>query len=684
MSTRAQRAGGGAQMASSPAARDGAVSRSTTCALPPAPRALRIVVLLLLIACGAAAQVGEKITVNVIEVPVTVADRDGNPRRGLTAANFAVFDDGHQRPLTGFETIDFAAPAAGESAIAPLNPAARRSFMLLFDLGFSSPAMLARAQEAARRFVRDTAKPRDLVAVGSISPEQGFRLLTAFTTDRELVAAALAEPLSFHGSDPLQVAASDPVQGADARPISHPLSVRDEAVRQSRTPAARPPDAFAGTRIEKEIDSLSALASMLRAVPGRKQIIFLSEGFDPEYVRGRDARDLGRTPALDPDTRYGNSGSMKLLREMAKTFRASDVVLHAIDIQGVRVQNDMSGARISSDDGLFLLARPTGGEVFHNSNDLGREFATMLRRQDVVYVIAFQAPATKGGKLHNLDVRLVGVPGARASYRSGYYESGPETPIQRTLSDAEIIVNDIPQSEVRVSAVSAAFPSDGERAQVPVIVEIDGAALLRNPAAEMYIYAFDQEGLVRDRLYQKMSFDLTKVGARLRDGGVKFYGTLALPPGRYAIKTLVRVGGDNERRGFARTDVVVPRPGEMALASFFIDERPGDWIMVKGTSHDPAAAYPFAISGETFVPSATGRPRCGGMRKLAVIVYNALPDDLTLQTTAASKVLRKVASGETTQLVIELEAPAAQPSVDVSVHKKNAVETVASARVALQ
>ena len=71
------------------------------------------------------------------------------------------------------------------------------------------------------------------------------------------------------------------------------------------------------------------------------------------------------------------------------------------------------------------------------------------------------------------------------------------------------------------------------------------------------------------------------------------------------------------------------------------------------------------------------------MRKLAVIVYNAEPDDLTLQTTASAKVLRKVAAGGTTQLVIELEAPPAQPSLDVSVRKKGAAE-VAWARVGLQ
>jgi VWFA-related protein len=628
----------------------------------------------LLVALSAAAQVGEKITVNIVEVPVTVVNASGNPVRGLTAANFELFDDGVRRPITALESVDFAAKVE-VSAFTPVNPAARRSFMLLFDLGFSSPTSLARAQEAARRFVRDTVTPRDLVAVGSISPERGFRLLTAFTTDRDLVAAALAEPASFRPSDPLQLAGGvgEPLV-PDARLAARPDGLRDEAIRQSRIPAP-PDDAFAGVRITNEIDALAGLASMLRAVPGRKQIILLSQGFDAGGgQRGLGMATAGQITNVDADARYGNSARMKLIARMAKIFRGSDVVLHAIDIEGVRVRG-------SSNDGLFLLARPTGGEVFADTNDLGRDFRKMLRQQDVVYVLAFQAPATKGGRFHNFEVRLVGVPGARASYRSGYYESGGETPIQRTLSNADVIVNDIPQSDVRISAVSAAFPAAGERAQVPVIVEIDGAALLKNAAAEMYIYAFDAEGLVRDRLYQKMTFDLRKVGERLRAGGVKYYGTLSLPPGQYAVKTLVRVG-DNERRGFARTDVVVPRRGEMALASFFIDERPGDWIMVKGTSHDPAAAYPFAINGEAFVPSATGRPRSGGMRKLAVIVYNAQPDDLTLQTTAASKVLRKVACGATTQLVIELEAPPAQPAVDVSVKKK--AGDGAWARVVLQ
>ena len=49
------------------------------------------------------------VDVRVIEVPVTVTDRSGNPVRGLTAANFQLFDDGRPQTITSFDNIDFAA-----------------------------------------------------------------------------------------------------------------------------------------------------------------------------------------------------------------------------------------------------------------------------------------------------------------------------------------------------------------------------------------------------------------------------------------------------------------------------------------------------------------------------------------------------------------------------------------------
>src|SRR5713101_5676007 len=109
-------------------------------------RPLGAVTSLLVLSAGLAfGQVRETVNVNLIEVPVTVFDGGGNPVRGLTADKFELIDQGQKRAITTFEVIDFASPVR---AISPLNPAARRSFLLLFDMSFSSPNGRTKAQDA--------------------------------------------------------------------------------------------------------------------------------------------------------------------------------------------------------------------------------------------------------------------------------------------------------------------------------------------------------------------------------------------------------------------------------------------------------------------------------------------------------------------------------------------------------
>jgi VWFA-related protein len=673
---------------------------------------LRFFAVAVMCATSAFAQMRETVNVNVVEVPVWVVDSSGNPVRGLTTANFEVYDNGKKQNITSFDKADFAAKEV-VNAISPMNPAARRSFLLLFDLGFSSPRALVRAQEAARSFVTTAVQPRDLVGVGTIDVDHSFRLLTAFTTDHSLVAAAIGDPHSFHGKDPLQIGnrtfvddliAVDSVGMQDAQDASPgapqksgTAKIADEENRETQQRMTASNEEFARDRVEKQIDYLADLAKTLQAVPGRKQIIFLSEGFDAKYLSGRDARETaanqrdftsvarGEVWNVDTNQQFGNTSSQSILDRMARTFRSSDVVLNAIDIQGVRVQNPNAAGATSassspnSNEGLFVVARPTGGDVFHNTNDLKSNFDRMLHAQEVVYILGFQSQSGAPGKLHDLKVKLVNSPG-RVSYRMGYYENGTESAAERALSTAEVIVNDIPQNGVRLAAFAAPFPVARGNSQVPVILELNGADLAKQvhgnaAGAEIYVYAFDSEGIVRDRLYQRVKLDMQKIGDRLRTSGLRYYGTLVLPPGTYAIKSLVLAGepdakrtNDADRRGYARTDVIVPQAGDVALLPPIpIDEQP-KWVLVKGADRGATGDYPFELSGQIFIPSATAS------NKVEVVVYGAAANELTWETTPKTKLLGTIPAMGATKFILQLDDPAPSSLLKVTMHMKGVAE----------
>jgi VWFA-related protein len=665
-------------------------------------RIRRITSALLLVAGAASAQLRETINVHVVEVPVTVVDRAGNPVRGLTAANFEIIDQGTRREVTNFDAIDFA-QRESERGISPLNPAARRSFLLLFDLSFSSPVGRTKAQEAARNFLARGLQRRDLAAVATVDVDHGFRLLTSFTTDRNILTAAIASPVTFVSSDPLRIAGSTvlEVPANDVRASSPSADAVSEQVADVARVEKRLNDSYNRVRVERQISMLSGLGRTLRMLPGRKQIVFFSEGFDARLVQGRDASgsstdamdDMQQTAAgatwrVDPDQRYGSSTSMSMLQAMARALRGSDVVLHAVDIQGLRVQNDITaGSKVNSNESLYLVANSTGGDVFKNSNDLGADLAQMLRRQEVVYVLAFKAASTKPGNFHDLVVRLKDVPGARIFHRAGYYEAGGESQLERSLSTAEIVLNDIPQTDVRITTLAGAIPAAHGNATVPVIVEISGDDLLRGAkpgevVAEVFVYAFDEEGIVRDRMFQRVAFDTTKTD-RLR-GGVKYFATLSLPAGRYAIKSLVRVSG-SERKGYARTDVDVPAAFDVAvMPPLFLDD-PARTLLVRGGSHEPAAAFPFYLDGEPFMPAANVEMKSGVGRRYVVFVYNAAPDEIALDTSLTDSAGRRrdvtpalvsrLQGEAVTKLVYDL--PGIDPGLarlEVTVHRKGSAD----------
>ncbi len=634
-----------------------------------------VVSLLLVVPCSSLAQrAAETMRVTVIEVPVTVVDRDGSPIPGLTAESFELYDEGKRVPIAYFEVVE-PAKVAKTGAAAPPPAAATRHFLLLFDLANSSPGTVRRATEAAKEFVRTQLAPLDLAAVATFTVEAGARMVTNFTRDRDLLVDAietLGHPSYFKIADPMMISARratpTPVDVTDRKPedpektggpgmmgeLEEYFEGKAKAIDRIQK-ATR--DTETRGRLRIQFSQMSSIARALDRLSGQKQIILLSEGFDARVIQGRenlgfeatrqetDTVMSGEVWDVDTQERFGSASSSRDLSEMAAIFRRSDVVLHAFDIKGVRGTTDVASAdtpTLQSTEALHLITRPTGGAVFKNANDMSENFAKMLRQQEIVYLLGFSAKITgKPGKFHELKVKAVGARGARVSHRAGYYEPADRiSDLEKALTLGEILMTDAVIGDIPIALGATAIQGSEGKARVPMVMEIPGSALLdgiagEKASAQLFVYAFDQNGRVVDFLQQNISLDLAKAGERVRSTGLRYYGSLRIPPGKHAVKAIVRVE-ESGRIGFKRSDIDVPAFETASVMPPVLFSDADDWAMLVAPSRGDEHAYPFAAGDAKYVPNGNPELAANGEYKVALFLHRVPLENLSVTPSIVS------------------------------------------------
>jgi hypothetical protein len=164
---------------------------------------------------------------------------------------------------------------------------------------------------------------------------------------------------------------------------------------------------------------------------------------------------------------------------------------------------------------------------------------------------------------------------------------------------------------------------------------------------------------------------MTKVGDRLKSAGVRFYGTLMLPAGKYALKSLVRVA-ETDQKTFRRIDVTVPDSGDVAVLPPLFFAEAGEWVMLKTEPRRTGKTpYPFVLDGKTFIPDARATIREGTPRQFTVWVWNATPDELSWETAPAAKLVSQTEGMAMTKLVFELgQVPSGARELGVTIRKK--------------
>ena len=599
------------------------------------------------------AQFSDATTVTVVEVPVQVIS-SGAPVRDLTVNDFELLDGRRQVEITGFDFVDLSL-VEGKPTQQQIPVAARRHFLLFFDLFFTAPDSVGRAQQAAADLVLTSLHPTDLVAVAVFDTRP--RLVLGFTSDRSQLRQAIRslgqvqvgetvvrDPLGLVISDiGSALAAGDEVAGgaqtAGGIDAGAMLAETQRELQNLQEQAERGNEA---SRIAAMTQGMSALSDWMASVEGRKHVVFLSEGMPTRVLYGNqgltdadrealladnEAVLRGQTQEVDQQSTFGDSSAQSAMERMLRQFREANCTIQAVDVSG-----QIAGEAQSKRGSLLQMAKDTGGEMFSNFTNLGDAMDEMLERNSVTYLLAFQPGNLKpDGKFRRLRVRLKDAPrGTQVVHRPGYYP--PRTydqtsPFERALGSAQAVMGGVETGDIDAAVLATGFPADSGKPYAPVLITARGEDLLAGVEGgvlpiEIYAYALDENGTVRDFFSTRMGLDLAQAGAAIRQSGIKYWGHFDLDPGLYSARVLLR-NDVTGRRALATAVLDVPGDGPVLQPPLF-PEPPTKWLLLREDASEQRqdVAFPFLLEGAPFIPAARPEVASGGEAQISLVGMN--------------------------------------------------------------
>ena len=399
-----------------------------------------------------------RVTTRLVQINVIVNDRNGNPILGLVKDSFTLLDD---RKVQRIEFLSIDANEPMKHPVAAFPPDTYTN--LVTGSSTQSPAVTVILFDAlntertdqilARRHVLkvlDQLPPYSRVALYWLG--SGLYVLSDFTTDAALLRNALA---NYHGESSRQLANS---QESDPRLHSPNPSVPAGLVGATSDREAfrsafdqRIANAAIKNRAGLTLAALVAIAHHLRAVPGRKNLVWVSSSFP--LTLGQERFDLN----------WDNDTGENFQQDTARAVRVltdANIAVYPVDARGIlgsgeNAAGDYTDApppefagegdehlpsRVAPAnlDTMKLLAERTGGRAFYGTNDLSGAILRALNDSRVTYTLGFYPTESKwDGAFHKIRVR-VAVPGAEVRARSGYFAL-PEAALSAPGTDHQLI-----------------------------------------------------------------------------------------------------------------------------------------------------------------------------------------------------------------------------------------------------
>ena len=539
---------------------------------------------------------------NEVRLDVVVKDKKGHPIRDLKTADFEILEDGVPQKIESFRFVSReTAPVNPESkdGKAPDVPSTttpvptRRTTPAVTALVFDrlSPEARALARKAGLAYAQEGMATGGFTGVFGI--DQALRTVQNFTDDAQLVKDAIdnvtGQAISNYNSnagkmrDNVERSAILEQQIASATGAASAAG----AARDSGGAAAASADAGQASmqqkfvemetqmldhyeRLERDqqgfatINSLLAVISPMQNLPGRKTIIFFSEGLKlppsvvqkfPSVINAANRANVS-IYSIDAAGLRTEAGTTEAARElnsiagaaMAQQGRGSERGSNGPYLRALERNEDL--LRFDPRSGLGSLSDQTGGFLIHDTNDL----VSGLRRIDDDmngYYFLTYVPQNKeyDGRFRRISVR-VARSNVEVQSRQGYYaiESAGQLPLLDYEIAAIAAARNSKSAAKQTSLHSGAFVYPAGKDGLTLVLAEAPLASFQFASSDNKTYNtdFSLVALVRDendQIVQKQSQHYGLSGPlqnldAAKKGSVLFYREMKLPAGKYHVQVI--------------------------------------------------------------------------------------------------------------------------------------------------
>ncbi len=386
-----------------------------------------------------------RVNTRLVQVSVIVHDHSGRPVADLRQDDFTLLDRGRPQKIAFFSM--YSEDAARTASVSrPANLFSNRSgddvnippsvTIVLMDVLNTHVEDQKQVREGVIAFL-EKMRPEDRVALYGLGRE--VRVLHDFTTSPERLLRALAK---YRGRVPIELETSE------ANP---PDSTGDDDFDTFLKGMQEQMSDFVNTdRALRTYYALEAIAGHVSALPGRKNLVWISGGFP--FTLGTDPLN----PNLQSSSTLGADPLGKTLRDRrtfieeglraARAMSNANVAIYPVDARGTRIdRNDTAASDARSSkrgigafnhtaapldqnfDTMGQLADKTGGRAFFNTNDFAGAIAQAVDDARITYTLGFYPDSEPDDRYHELKVK-VNRSGLDVRYRKSYLDSADAPP----------------------------------------------------------------------------------------------------------------------------------------------------------------------------------------------------------------------------------------------------------------